>query len=288
VRSFDKDLAKQLLKYSLPLVPTTIFWWITNVSDRFMVTYFCGEGINGIYTAAYKIPTLIILVTGVFSEAWQFSAVKESDKSEREAFYTTVFKYFKAVVFVIGAFVVAFSQIIASILYAKEYFSAWNHIPVLVGSSIFSALVNFLASVYMVKKKSVNSFLTAMLGALVNIALNFVLIPESLDLFGTSIPLAGWGAQGAAVATLVSYVVVFFVRAFDSRKFLKFDFGIVNIALNSLILSAQAVIMLFAQNTVILIVGQAVCIAGIIAVNAKPLINAFGSLVRGLLKRKKS
>ena len=284
VKEFDKDLAKQLLRYSLPLVPTTIFWWITNVSDRFMVTYFCGEGVNGIYTAAYKIPTLIILITGVFSEAWQFSAVKESDTKEREQFYTTVFKYFKAVIFLIGAFVIAFSQIIAEILYAKDYFEAWRHIPVLVGSSIFSAVVNFLASVYMVKKKSINSFLTAMLGAIINVVLNLLLIPESLDLFGISVTLAGWGAQGAAVATLISYVAVFVIRAIDSRKFLKFDFGVLNIALSSLILCVQATTMLFLDNLIVLIAAQAVCIAAVAAVNAKPFIAAakliFGRFIR--------
>ena len=49
------------------MIPTAIFWWITNVSDRYMVTAFRGEAENGLYTAAYKIPTVLTLVTGVFS-----------------------------------------------------------------------------------------------------------------------------------------------------------------------------------------------------------------------------
>ena len=50
--AFQKKLALSMLKYSVPLIPTTVFWWITNVSDRYMVTYFCGETENGLYTAA--------------------------------------------------------------------------------------------------------------------------------------------------------------------------------------------------------------------------------------------
>ncbi len=286
IKSFDRSLAKQMLKYSLPLVPTTIFWWITNVSDRFMVTYFCNDGqiVNGIYTAAYKIPTLLILITGVFSEAWQFSAVKESNEKERSEFYTKVFGYFRSIIFIVGAFVIAFSRVIAMILYAEEYYVAWNYIPVLVGSSIFSSFVTFLSSVYMVKKKSVKSFLTSMVGALINITLNFILIPESLTLFGITVPLANWGAQGAAVATLISYLAVFVIRAIDSGKLLKFDLGVFNLSINVLLLGVQAMLMLFADNMIVLIAGQVLCVAAVLAVNAKTFLGAvrgIASMIKG-------
>ena len=285
IKSFERPLAAEMLKYSLPLVPTTIFWWITNVSDRFMVTYFSGEAANGIYTAAYKIPTLLILITGVFSEAWQFSAVKENDEKERSEFYSTVFGYFKSLIFVIGAFVIAFSQIIAMILYAEEYYVAWNHIPVLVGASIFSSFVTFFSSVYVVKKKSIKSFLTAMVGAIVNIVLNFLLIPDSISIFGRDLTLAGLGAQGAAIATMVSYLSVFAIRAIDSRKLLKFKLGVPNTVLNILILCAQAVIMLFVKNTLFLTLGQVVCVVSIIAVNANPLVSAIKTVLSSFKNR---
>ncbi len=286
-RAFDKSLAKQLLKYSLPLVPTTIFWWITNVSDRFMVTYFCGEGANGLYTAAYKIPTLLILITGVFSEAWQFSAVKESDENERSEFYTKVFSYFRSVIFIAGTLVIALSRIIAMMLYAEEYYTAWTYIPVLVGSSIFSSFVTFLSSIYVVKKKSMKSFVTAMSGALINIALNFIMIPDGLNVFGFDISLLGLGAQGAAVATAISYAAVFVIRAIDGRRLVSFELGIVTLAANIAILLAQSLLMLLVNNTAVLIIVQAVSVIAILAVNAKSFIGAAKGII-SMIKRKKS
>ena len=58
LRSINKPLALSMLKYALPLIPTSVFWWITNVSDRYMVTYMVSLEAEGLYAAAYKIPTI--------------------------------------------------------------------------------------------------------------------------------------------------------------------------------------------------------------------------------------
>ncbi len=277
-----KELAVSMLKYSLPLIPTTIFWWITNVSDRYMVTYFLGEGQNGLYTAAYKIPTLLTLVTGIFSEAWQFSAVKEDDPGERASFYSTVFSCFQAIIFVGGACVIAFSKIGAKILFAESYYSAWRFIPVLVMASVFSSFVNFLSSVYMVKKRSMKSFITAAIGAFVNIILNFALIPESLSFGGNIIKCAGLGVQGAAISTFISYLTVFIIRSADTRKLLKFNMHIVRLVINTVLIIVGAALMLLVKNTLILTLAQAAFVLSITAVNVVPLINgvrtAFSSI----------
>lgn len=57
----DKGIAFQMLKYCVPLIPTVVLWWIINVSDRYMVTYFISSSANGLYTAASKIPNFVIL-----------------------------------------------------------------------------------------------------------------------------------------------------------------------------------------------------------------------------------
>ena len=287
-RAFNSKLAKKMLRYSIPLVPTTVFWWITNVSDRFMVTYFCSEAANGIYTAAYKIPTLLILITGVFSEAWQFSAVKESESEDRAEFFTNVFGGFRTVIFVAGAFIIAFSQIISKILYAADYYTAWQYIPVLVVSGIFSSFVSFLASIYMVKKKSGKSFLTAMVGALVNIVLNLLLIPNSIGIFGAVIPCAGWGAQGAAIATMASYAAVFLIRAVDAKRLISFRLGAASLLINVAIIAAQICIMLFVSDLLLLIIGQAVCVTLIVAINARAVIRAVKPMLASLRGRKKA
>ncbi len=289
IKKVDKALARSMLKYSLPLIPTTIFWWITNVSDRYMLTFLLpenGDAVTGLYTAAYKIPTLLTLVTGVFSEAWQFSAVREDDPNERATFYSNVFSAFQGVIFLGAIGVIAFSRIFASILFADSYYTAWKFIPVLVISSLFSSFVNFLSSVYMVKKRSMKSFVTSMVGALTNITLNLFLIPTTLELGSFSLRCAGLGAQGAAIATAVSYLLVFVIRSIDARRLLRFDMHIARLILNTLIVTVAALAMLFVSGIIWLIVSQTVFVLLIAAVNAKSLIGASKRIFASIKSKK--
>jgi Na+-driven multidrug efflux pump len=110
IRAVNRRLMKELLWFSLPMVPTTVCWLITDLSDRYMVTYFCGDAINGIYSAAYKIPTVITLVSSIFMQAWQFSAVAESsDETECGAFYSKVFRGYLSVITIGTAGLIFFS-----------------------------------------------------------------------------------------------------------------------------------------------------------------------------------
>jgi Na+-driven multidrug efflux pump len=111
-----------------------------------------------------------------------------------------------------------------------------------------------------------------MLGAVINILLNFILIPSELILFGVTVKCAGLGVQGATVATLVSYLAVFLARALDTRRLLKFDMHIVRLFFSGFIMILGAVSMLLTDKFWILISLQALFLITIIAINIKPLI----------------
>ena len=221
----------KMLKYSIPLIPTTIFWWITSVSDRYMVNGFIGQYANGIYTVSYKIPTILTLVSTIFMQAWQFSAVAEShgDKNEHIKFFSGVWRSFQAVMFLAGAAIIAFSKPAIRILAAKNYYEAWKYIPVLSLAMVFTAFTSFAGTVYVVTKQSGMSFITALAGALINIILNFILIPSPL------------GVQGAAIATFVSYLAVFIIRTVNIKKYLPFNTYNRYITANTIIIIIETV-----------------------------------------------
>lgn len=230
----DKTIFKQMLIYSIPLIPATVFWWVTSVSNRYMVSGFLGTDANGIYAVAYKVPTFLTLLSTVFMQAWQFSAVTESenDKKQHIDFFSKVWGSFQSVMFLAGSLVIAFSIPIIKLLTTPDFYKAWEYIPLLSASMVFSAFANFMASVYVVEKKSKNSFLTAMLGAILNVALNLLLIPTSLEV------------QGASIATFASYFLVFVVRAFNAMKYIPFKLYWKNVILSTIIILIQAVFMI--------------------------------------------
>ena len=233
--NFDKILLKKMIKYSLPMIPTTIFWWITNVSDRYMIVGIIGgqvgQDLNGLYTAAFKVPTLLILVSGIFSEAWQYSAVTDGSDEDRQNFFSKVFDSFQSIVFFAASCLILLSKFFSKALFADSYYEAWKYMPVLVAATVFSSLVTFMSSVYVKHKKSVNSFITAMIGAISNVILNLLLIPK-------------YGAQGAAIATLSCYIIVYIIRAVDTQRYEKFSTKPFTMLANTLLIGFQCTMML--------------------------------------------
>ena len=230
-RSVDRSTVTDMLKFSLPYIPTTMMWLITSVSDRYIVTAFRGTAENGLYAAAYKIPTLVSLASGVFMEAWHISSVKELLPEERADFFGSVYKNFMAIMFMGASFIIAFSQVFTRLLLAESYFISWQYVPVLVVAMVFSSFSAFLGSVYFLEKKSLLSMLTAMSGAVINVVLNFVMIPKH-------------GAMGAAVATLISYGAAYAIRAVDTGNYLKFKHHGFRLAVNTTVILAQTVVMI--------------------------------------------
>ena len=260
-RQFTKRPKKsafiKMVKYSIPLIPTTIFWWITSVSDRYMVNALIGSAENGIYGVSYKIPTILTLVSTIFMQAWQFSAVIEShgDRREHIKFFTGVWRSFQAVMFLAGGAIIAFAKPAIRILSAEEYYSAWEYVPLLSASMIFTSFVSFTGTVYVVTKQSGISFITAMAGAAINIVLNFLLIPSPL------------GVQGAAIATFVSYFAVFLIRAVNSRKYIPFKLYGGYVAVNTVLILVQTVFMVLELPYWIAV--QAVCLVLLAVINFK-------------------
>lgn len=271
----EKSITSQMLKYCVPLIPTVILWWIINVSDRYMITYFVGSSANGLYTAASKIPNFVILFSQIFIDAWQLSAVDEQENKEARAhFFTKVFRVYSGGVFAVASGLILFCQFITKILVSDAFYDSWQYVPILIIATTYSCIVNFLASVYMAEKKSVMSLLTASSGAVTNIVLNFVFIPIM-------------GANGAALATVCAFLVVFATRGLNTRKYIKINFKLPLMITETVILVGQSALILYYQKGVVLYAVEAVLFAVMLVLNIKP-IKELATLVLGrFLKRGK-
>lgn len=230
-----KSTAVGMLKYAIPLIPTNIFWWITNVSDRYIVTALVGADANGLYAVANKIPSMLVILSTVFMEAWQMSAITENKEGKRENFFKKVFSSYQAIVFIGGSFLILFTKLITSILVSDEFYDAWNYTPFLIIAMACSCLATFMGSVYVVEKKSVMSLVTTMTGAILNIIMNFILVPI-------------FGANGAAFATFASYLCVFIIRGVNTKRFINFNMHSVKVGFNIAILIIQSFILIFEIN----------------------------------------
>lgn len=208
-KSISRETIGEMLKFCLPLVPTTLFWWITGVSDRYMVAWMCSEELNGLYAVAYKVPNLLIYAISIFDSAWKLSVSAEEDPEACAAFYSRVWRVYTTVAFLGGGCLIFVSRFCARVLFAADYEAAWVYIPTLTFATVFTALCTFLGSVYFTSKRTVGSMLTALTGAVLNIVLNLLLIPD-------------FEAMGASVATFVSYFAVCVIRLASGHRLIPF------------------------------------------------------------------
>lgn len=255
IHGLRRSVSKAMLKYAVPLIPNNVLWWITNVSDRYIVSYLLGNNANGLYAVAYKVPSIVVLVSGIFMDAWQMSAVTEQEGRGR--FFTRVFRSYCSLLFITGSGIILFSKVITKLLVSEAFYASWQYIPFLVMATVFTCIVNFLGSIYMVEKKSMLSLATTTVGALTNIVLNFLFIPR-------------FGVNGAAFATFISYFVVFLFRAVDTRRFVRMHYSGLRLAVNTILLLIQSLVMIFEfPNWIFIEIGLTVLM---ILLNAKELL----------------
>lgn len=229
--SLRKNTWLEMLRYAVPLIPTTVCTWIINISDRYMISYILGLDANAPYSAANKIPTILIIVANIFTESWQISAVEQEKEAGKERFFSHVGEVYLSIACVTGSMLILSARIIMHILTPNpDYIMAWKYIPVLVLATTFACLSSFLNSIYVLEKRSIGTFFTTALGAIANIFLNLLLIPMV-------------GVMGAGIATLASYVLQFVVRLIHTQQYLRLHWDWERVILSLALLSLQAIIM---------------------------------------------
>lgn len=206
-RKLNTHLWRSMLHYALPLVPAAILVFVIGFSDQMFLARLRDTAESGIYSVSYKIPTLISLVASIFVDAWQISSINNNTREQQITFFSNVGNAYASIVFIIASGGIMCSKLAMRLIAAPDYYIGWTFIPLLAFGAGFSCLSSFQNSVYTLEKKTFQSFLSTAFAAVINIVLNYLLIPSM-------------GGNGAALATLISYVFLFVYRMFDSRRFM--------------------------------------------------------------------
>ena len=206
--SIDIELSKNMIKYSGVLIPNSFMWWIMNSSDRMMVSAMISVTANGVYAVAYKIPTLLSTITTIFNQAWSYSAIREDESEDKEEYNNRVYDNLVTIVIVVATGLLMIMKPFLSVYVGKEYYAAWHYVPYLIVGFVFMTLGSFIATSYTVHKDSMGFLISGTVGAIINLILNFILIPMM-------------GVSGAAFATCISYFGVFAYRIKDTQKYIK-------------------------------------------------------------------
>lgn len=262
VTAFDRELAVRMIRYAAPLIPTAVLWWVVSSSDSYMVTYWLGKDMNGLYAAAYKIPTIIAIISTIFFQAWQMSAISEYKSADARRFFSMIFHAYQSIMYIAAGGIIIFLRPLMGFLIKNEdYATAYRYTPFLIVAVLMSCSCTFLSYIYAATMHTKNSFYTSLIAALTNIILNFLMIPAST---------LGYGVNGAALATMASYTLCFVVRLIDTRRYINYKVKFGQVLVNFTLIIAMALISVAEFDNYLLVVAG--LYVPVVAVNFKAVL----------------
>lgn len=193
--SFDRQIAKELLKESWPMILTTLLITIYMRIDQVIIKMMLSDTDVGIYSVAVKLSEVAYFVPAIIA-ASIFPAIVNARENDEKLFYSRVSNlYFLFFWLAVACYapLLFFSKEIVMLLYGKEFVGAAPSLVVLSLASIVVFTSFVTTQLVIVNAQQKRSSIATGIGALINILFNFILIPK-------------FGILGSAYATLMAYV----------------------------------------------------------------------------------
>lgn len=268
-KDFEKDRLKEMIKYSFPLVPNNISWYIINISDRIVVVSILGSGVNGIYAIANKFPNILNSVSGFFHIAFKENASIAVKKADYEKYYNSIYDTIHNAFIAVSLLIISMLPFVFSIFVKKDYIAAYDYIPFLVIAVYYGNMSVFYGNLFTAFKQSKIIGKSTIVGAIINLIVHLSLIYFV-------------GIYGAIISTIVSNYVVALYRKIKIREYVKLN-PIKNYYL-SIFMLALVTGLYFVKNFYVNVLSLVITIVYVLIVN-KDLIFDIKKII---FKRKKT
>lgn len=265
--SQDRNIRKEMVEYSKPLILNMISWWVNNASDRYVVSWLCGLAANGLLAVGNKIPSILNIFQSIFTQAWQLSTVKAYDPEDKEGFFSNIYTMYNFIMVEMCAVLIIMDKTLARFLYAKDFYIAWQYVPFYLIAIVFGAVSSFCGGIFQAVKNSKAQSSTTIIGAISNVIMNFTFVII-------------YGPVGAALATALSYMIVWAMRLYKIRKYIVLRINLKRDIVAYLLLYLETVLLLLFEESVALYTG----LAGIVLV----ISTMYSSVIVALIKKTKT
>ena len=268
---FDKELIKQMLKYSVPILLIGLVGMINEVADKILIKYLVtipdaatlaamnisGEEYAmqqlGIYSANFKLGVLMTIFIQMFrfaSEPFFFSHAKDRNAP---SLYAKVMTYFVIFCLLIFLGVMFYMDILQHFVgrNGSDYREGLRIVPIILIANMFYGIVFNLSIWFKLSDKTFCGTIIAIIGSIVTLLCFFILIPKI-------------GYMGAAIAHLACYTVMMLVSYFWGQRVMPIPYQIGRILIYCLLAAALfftstltaefSIVIKLTINTILLIV----------------------------------
>jgi len=202
---FDRGLLREMNRFGTPLVPTALFLWTTNFSDRIFLVKLADTAEVGLYSVGVRIASAMVLLLTAFRTAWPAFAYSIEDDREARRTYAFVLTYLVLLTSWVATGLALLSPWLVDWIAAPSFASSSRVVGPLAFSVVaFAGYIVVAIGVGRARRTQFNWVVTGAAAA-VNVTLNLILIPP-------------YGMMGAAVATIAAYGTMFAGMAWWAQR----------------------------------------------------------------------
>ena len=244
-RKIDFALLKRMFTFSLPLIPTVVANWVLTLSDRYVILAYRGEAEVGLYGIAARFSNILYVVTSGIYMAYTTFAFQTKNDENAPKLYAKVLDVLFICIAVICFVVSLFGKELVSWMTTPTYHTAYWALASLMFAQLLYAINTIVGYGISFAKKTGYHMVSVWVGAIVNLILNFILIPK-------------YGFSAAALTTLIGYAIMTFLAYRFAQKLYPCEYRMVRITVATVILYATCILAMDAAiwlKGIVLLVG---------------------------------
>lgn len=201
---YDGKVGRDLLKYTIPLLPNVLAWWLIESSSKFFIVQYLGLEYNGIFAVAIKFSNVLQIAAGIFYQAWQEMAIKEMNSHDHNKFFSKIFNNYFLLLSSIIVLATLALRLIYPYIVAEAYQESYIYIFPLLIAVQFHAIGSFLDLAYQCSRKTYRGLPSIISTAILALILYYFTVTR-------------WGLMGISVSLIIAYAYLMIYRLFDTR-----------------------------------------------------------------------
>jgi len=213
VPKFDNRILRESLLFGIPFIFSSLAGMLLNMGDRYILKLLVNYKEVGLYNLGYKVAGILnVFLMQSFFLSFAPIAYKMYGQKGGKRYFSKMLTYFVFALFWVGLGLSFFSKELIKLLALNpDYWIAYQVVPYIILAYIFSG-ARYVVSIGLNLKRKTKYIAYCTIGAaILNIGLNFILIPK-------------YKMMGAAVATIISFVALYFATYFIANRFYKIPY----------------------------------------------------------------
>lgn len=211
MNNLNSSVGKELIRYSLPLVPAALSWWLLNNNNYYFLQYYCGLSATGFYGIVGRFTGILYILALIFYQTWQQNAIEQYNSKDRDKFFSSVFNNYFFLLMLMTVVYAFGLRLNYSWLVSEQYQGSAQYLFANAIYVVLFSLSEFFVLGYQCSKQTHRILPSLLIAILITFIGNFLLVPRL-------------AIYGVIISSITTWAAMLLYRVIDTRKFMIIHF----------------------------------------------------------------